>query len=133
MSYSRHTVYITCEISSRLVYSVVRWWRKTPIFAFFAVFWIRHLVMSPIVINLRKWKFHGNPLRSFCAKLLTDKTDGHRRKKHGLRRVFSLLCSCSYLPPLKFTYFQQSHFSLMVVRTSVAEVTVTVEINNAGL
>ena len=29
----------TCEISSRSVYSVVLWRRKTPIFAVFAVFW----------------------------------------------------------------------------------------------
>jgi len=41
----------TCEISSRSVYSVVLWRRKTPIFA---VFGIRNLVMSPTGINLTK-------------------------------------------------------------------------------
>ena len=51
----------TCEISSRSVYSVVLWWRKTPIFAFFV---LRHLVMSPIGINLRKLST-GAQLQSF--------------------------------------------------------------------
>ena len=42
----------TCEIASR---SVVLWRRKTPIFAVFLPFFgLRHLVMSPIIINLRK-------------------------------------------------------------------------------
>jgi len=44
----RHT--FTCEISSRWVYSVVLWRRKTPIFA---IFGLRHLVMSPLGINVR--------------------------------------------------------------------------------
>jgi len=43
------------EISSRSVYSVALWRRKPPIFAVFLPFFgLRHLVMSPIVINLRK-------------------------------------------------------------------------------
>jgi len=42
----------TCEISSRSIYSVVLWRRITPIFVVF--FGLRHLVMSPIGINLRK-------------------------------------------------------------------------------
>jgi len=41
----------TCEISSRSVYSVVLWRRKPPILP---VFGLRHLVMSPVGINLRK-------------------------------------------------------------------------------
>jgi len=48
----------TCEISSRSVYSVVLWRRKTPIFA---VFGLRHLVMSPIGINLRKLSTGAQP------------------------------------------------------------------------
>jgi len=35
----------TCEISSRSVYSVVLWLRKTPFLPFFG---LRHLVVSPI-------------------------------------------------------------------------------------
>ena len=42
---------LTCEMSSRSVYSLVLWRRKTPILPFFG---LRHLVMSLIVINLRK-------------------------------------------------------------------------------
>jgi len=45
----------TCETSSWSVYSVVLWRRKTPIFA---IFGLRHLVMSPIGINLKKVE-HG--------------------------------------------------------------------------
>ena len=42
---------LTGKISSRLVYTVVLWRRKTPILPFFG---LRHLVMSPIGINFRK-------------------------------------------------------------------------------
>ena len=46
---------LTCQISSRSVYSVVLWRRKTQFFAVFLPFsGLWHLVMSPIVINLRK-------------------------------------------------------------------------------
>ena len=41
---------LTCQVSSRSVYSVALCWRTTPIFA---VFELRHLVLSPIGINLR--------------------------------------------------------------------------------
>jgi len=41
----------TCEISSRSVYSVVLWLRKTPILPFFGLW---HLVVSPIGSSLRK-------------------------------------------------------------------------------
>ena len=41
----------TCEISSRSVYSVVLWLRKAPIFA---IFELRHLVMSLTGSSLRK-------------------------------------------------------------------------------
>jgi len=42
---------ITCQISSRSVYCVALCWRKTPIFA---VFWLWHLVLSPIGNSLTK-------------------------------------------------------------------------------
>ena len=42
----------TCKIPSRSVYSVVFWRRKTP--QFLPFFGLRHLVMSPVDINLRK-------------------------------------------------------------------------------
>jgi len=49
--YSRPTVHVSCQISSRSVYSVALWLRKPPICA---VFGPRHLVVSPIVNSLRK-------------------------------------------------------------------------------
>ena len=49
MAQPRYT--FTCEISPRSVYSVVLWLRKPPIFA---VFELRHLVVSPVVSSLRK-------------------------------------------------------------------------------
>jgi len=52
----------TCEISSRSVYYVVLWGRKIPIFA---VFGLRHLVMSPIGMNLRKLST-GAQLQTFA-------------------------------------------------------------------
>ena len=42
---------LMCQISSRLVYSIALYWRKTPIFQFF---WLRHLVVSPIGSSLTK-------------------------------------------------------------------------------
>ena len=54
MCYSRPTVYgsmLTCQISSRSVYSVALWRRNAPIFA---VFGLRHLVVLPIGSSLRK-------------------------------------------------------------------------------
>jgi len=47
-----------CEISSRSVYSVVLWRRKPPILPFFG---LRHLVMSPVGINLRKLSSGAQP------------------------------------------------------------------------
>jgi len=44
----------TCEISSRSVYSVVLWRRKPQFLPFLPFFGLRHLVISPIGINLRK-------------------------------------------------------------------------------
>jgi len=49
---------ITCQISSRSVYSVARGWRKTPIFAFFG---LRHLVLSPIGNSLTKLNAGAQP------------------------------------------------------------------------
>jgi len=48
-----------CQMSSRSVYSVVLWRRKTP--DFFRFFGLRHLVMSPIGINLRKLSAGAQP------------------------------------------------------------------------
>jgi len=42
---------LTCQISSRSVYSVALWRRKTPIFA---VFGLRYSVVSPVGSSLRK-------------------------------------------------------------------------------
>jgi len=56
---SRYT--FSCEISSRSVYSVVLWWRKPQ---FLPSFGLRHLVMSPIGINLRKLRT-GAQLQTF--------------------------------------------------------------------
>jgi len=42
---------LTRQMSSRSVYSVALCWRKTPIFA---VFWTRHLVLSPTGSSLTK-------------------------------------------------------------------------------
>ena len=52
---------LTCELLSRSVYSVALCWRKTPFLRFFR---LRHLVMSPIGINLRKLNM-GVQLQSF--------------------------------------------------------------------
>ena len=51
----------TCEISSRSVYSVVLWRRKTQILPFFG---LRHLVVSPIGISFRKFSMVAQ-LRTF--------------------------------------------------------------------
>jgi len=42
---------LTCQISSRMVYSVALCWRKPHFLPFFG---LRHLVVSPIGSNLRK-------------------------------------------------------------------------------
>ena len=52
----------TCEISSRSVYSVALWLRKTPIFCRF--FGLRHLVVSPFGSSLRKLN-KGAQLQTF--------------------------------------------------------------------
>ena len=52
---------LTCQISSRSVYSVALCWRQPPIFA---VFWIRHLVLSPIGNSLTKLNT-GGQLQTF--------------------------------------------------------------------
>ena len=44
----------TCEISSRSVYSVVLWRRKPQFLPFLPLFGLRHLVMFPFGMNLRK-------------------------------------------------------------------------------
>ena len=49
---------LTCQISSRSVYSVALCWRKTPIFA---VFGLRHLGLSPIGNNLTKLNTCAQP------------------------------------------------------------------------
>ena len=50
-----------CQISSRSVYSVAVWRRKTRIFA---VFGLRHLVVSPVGSSLRKLNM-GAQLQTF--------------------------------------------------------------------
>jgi len=51
-----------CDISSRSVYCVVLWRRKTPNFSQFLLFFgLRHLVMSSIVINLTKLSTGAQP------------------------------------------------------------------------
>ena len=42
---------LMCQVSSGSFYSVALWRRNTPIFA---IFWIRHLVVSPIGSSLKK-------------------------------------------------------------------------------
>jgi len=48
---------LTCQISSRSVYSVALCWRKPPIFAAFG---LHHLVLSPIANSLRKLNTGAN-------------------------------------------------------------------------
>ena len=45
---------LTCQISSRSVCSVALWRRKKQFVPIFAILGLRHLVLSPIVINLTK-------------------------------------------------------------------------------
>ena len=56
MCYSRPTVTLTCQISSRSVYSVALWRRKPPpnFCQFLRFFGLRHLVLSPIGNSLTK-------------------------------------------------------------------------------
>ena len=62
MHYSRPAVTLTCQISSRSVYSVALCWQKKP--QFLPFFGLRHLVMSPIVNSLRKLNM-GAQLQTF--------------------------------------------------------------------
>ena len=52
---------LSCQISSRSLYSVARWRRKTPNFCqFLRFFGLRHLLLSPIGNSLTKFKVeHG--------------------------------------------------------------------------
>jgi len=75
----------TCEISSKSlisVYSVVLWLRKTPIFVPF--FGLRHLVMSPIGINLRKvHNYKPFPIQRHQNRFCTL-TPSWRNRAHNL-------------------------------------------------